>query len=39
MSNYNRLYTSEDSAVVFIDRQPQMTYGVADADLLSFARS
>src|ERR1700689_4549335 len=29
MSHYNKLYTAEDSAVVFIDHQPQMTFGVA----------
>lgn len=32
MSNYNKLYTPEDSAVVFIDNQPQMTFGVANMD-------
>jgi len=32
MSNYNKLYTPEDSAVVFIDHQPQMTFGVANTD-------
>ena len=32
MSNYNKLYTAEDSAVVFIDYQPQMTFGVANID-------
>src|SRR5271154_2261183 len=32
MSNYNKLYTPQDSAVVFIDQQPQMTFGVASAD-------
>ena len=30
MSHYNKLYTPEDSAVVFIDHQPQMTFGVAN---------
>ena len=29
MSNYHKLYTPQDSAVVFIDHQPQMTVGVA----------
>jgi nicotinamidase-related amidase len=29
MSQYHKLYTPEDSAVVFIDHQPQMTFGVA----------
>ena len=33
MSKYNKLYTPEDSAVVFIDHQPQMTFGVASIDL------
>jgi nicotinamidase-related amidase len=32
MSNYHKLYTPEDSAVVFIDHQPQMLFGVANAD-------
>ncbi|MEM7313083.1 MAG: hydrolase [Planctomycetota bacterium] len=32
MSNYNDLYTPEDSAIVFIDHQPQMTFGVASID-------
>jgi nicotinamidase-related amidase len=32
MSNYHKLYTPQDSAVVFIDHQPQMTFGVAGAD-------
>lgn len=32
MTNYNKLYTPEDSAVVFIDHQPQMTFGVASTD-------
>src|SRR6266436_3275192 len=32
MSNYNKLYTPADSAVVFIDHQPQMLFGVANAD-------
>jgi nicotinamidase-related amidase len=30
--NYNKLYTAADSAVVFIDHQPQMLFGVANAD-------
>lgn len=29
---YHQLYTPEDSAVVFIDHQPQMTFGVASID-------
>jgi nicotinamidase-related amidase len=32
MSHYHKLYTPEDSAVVFIDHQPQMTFGVASID-------
>lgn len=32
MSHYHTLYTPEDSAVVFIDHQPQMTFGVAGTD-------
>src|SRR5499433_289084 len=32
MSNYNKLYTPADSAIVFIDHQPQMTFGVASID-------
>jgi nicotinamidase-related amidase len=32
MPTYNKLYTPEDSAVVFIDHQPQMTFGVASMD-------
>ena len=32
MSNYHKLYTPQDSAVVFIDFQPQMTFGVASMD-------
>src|SRR6201993_3135712 len=32
MSQYNKLYTPQDSAVVFIDFQPQMTFGVANID-------
>src|SRR5712691_4050655 len=32
MSNYHKLYTPQDSAVVFIDQQPQMTFGVANID-------
>ena len=32
MNQYHKLYTPEDSAVVFIDQQPQMTFGVASAD-------
>src|ERR1043166_3196025 len=32
MPNYHNLYTPHDSAVVFIDFQPQMTFGVASMD-------
>jgi nicotinamidase-related amidase len=32
MSPYHKLYTAEDSAVVFIDHQPQMTFGVSNID-------
>jgi len=32
MPNYDKLYTPQDSAVVFIDHQPQMTFGVANTD-------
>ncbi len=32
MNQYQKLYTPEDSALVFIDQQPQMTFGMASAD-------
>jgi nicotinamidase-related amidase len=32
MNNYHKLYTPQDSVVVFIDHQPQMTFGVANID-------
>jgi nicotinamidase-related amidase len=32
MNQYHKLYTAEDAAVVFIDHQPQMLFGVANAD-------
>jgi nicotinamidase-related amidase len=32
MSPYHQLYTPQDSAIVFIDHQPQMLFGVANAD-------
>ena len=32
MNTYHQLYTAEDSVVVFIDHQPQMTFGVANID-------
>jgi len=35
MSEYHKLYNPQDSAVVFIDHQPQMTFGVASIDRAS----
>jgi nicotinamidase-related amidase len=32
MNQYHKLYTPQDSVVVFIDHQPQMTFGVANID-------
>ncbi|MEM7792661.1 MAG: hydrolase [Verrucomicrobiota bacterium] len=32
MIDYTKLFTAEDTAVVFIDHQPQMTFGVANID-------
>ena len=32
MPNHHTLYTPQDSVVVFIDHQPQMTFGVANID-------
>ena len=32
MNQYHKLYTPEDTAIVFIDHQPQMLFGVANAD-------
>ncbi len=32
MTNYLKLYTPQDTAVVFIDHQPQMTFGVTNID-------
>ena len=32
MGQYNQLYTPQDSAIVFIDHQPQMLFGVANID-------
>jgi nicotinamidase-related amidase len=32
MSQYHKLYTAQDSAVAFIDHQPQMTFGVSNID-------
>jgi len=31
-NKYQKLFTPEDSVVVFIDHQPQMTFGVANID-------
>jgi nicotinamidase-related amidase len=35
MSQYHKLYTAQDSAIVFIDHQPQMTFGVSNIDCAS----
>jgi nicotinamidase-related amidase len=32
MSHYHTLYTPQDSAIVFVDHQPQMLFGVASLD-------
>jgi len=32
MSQYHKLYSPDDAAVVFIDHQPQMVFGVANID-------
>ena len=32
MRQYHKLYTPQDSAIVIIDHQPQMLFGVANAD-------
>jgi nicotinamidase-related amidase len=32
MNQYQKLYTAQDTAIVFIDHQPQMTFGVASTD-------
>ena len=32
MSQYHKLYTAQDTAIVFIDHQPQMLFGVASMD-------
>jgi nicotinamidase-related amidase len=32
MNAYQKLYTAQDSAIVFIDHQPQMLFGVASMD-------
>ncbi len=35
MSHFRKLYTAQDSVLVFIDHQPQMTFGVANIDRAS----
>jgi nicotinamidase-related amidase len=32
MNHYHKLFTADDSVVVFIDHQPQMTFGVANIE-------
>ena len=32
MNAYQKLYTADNTAIVFIDHQPQMTFGVASID-------
>jgi nicotinamidase-related amidase len=32
MPNYHKLYTPQDSALIFIDHQPQMIFGVSNID-------
>lgn len=36
MSQYHKLYTPQDSAVVFIDHQPQMLFGVSGIDRAAY---
>src|SRR5438067_4369045 len=36
MNQYNKLYTPQDSAIVFIDHQPQMLFGVGGIDRAAF---
>jgi nicotinamidase-related amidase len=36
MSQYHKLYTPQDTAVVFIDHQPQMLFGVSGIDRAAF---
>ena len=33
MTQYHKLYTPADTAIVFIDQQPQMTFGMARQEL------
>lgn len=39
MPDYRKLYTPQDSAVVFIDHQPQMLFGVANMDRAQFVNN
>jgi nicotinamidase-related amidase len=39
MSQYNKLYTAQDSAVVFVDDQPQMLFGVGGIDRAAFVNN
>jgi len=36
MSQYNKLYTAQDTAVVFVDHQPQMLFGVSGIDRAAY---
>ena len=36
MNQYNKLYTPQDSALVFIDHQPQVLFGVGGIDRAPF---
>lgn len=39
MDKYRKLFTAADTAVVFIDHQPQMTFGVASIDRASLVNN
>lgn len=39
MDRYRKLYTAEDTAVVFIDHQPQMTFGVSSIERASLVNN
>lgn len=39
MSHYNKLYTAQDSAIVLIDHQPQMLFGVGGIDRAAFVNN
>ncbi|HXC35811.1 MAG TPA: hydrolase [Candidatus Acidoferrales bacterium] len=39
MPNYHKLYTKDDSAIAFIDFQPQMLFGVANTDRATLVNS